>query len=117
ETRGEADAQCRPEELLDPGVERTEDAIELVLPDRLVGQLPDEEDGVLLTDGEGRAVQLEVPPQEVLVELLVVLLRRRHDVGLVVEGPLPQGEPDGEGVLLLTLHPEVPPPLLGSAAV
>src|SRR5205823_12971857 len=75
ETRGEPDAQGRAEELLDPGVQRSEDAIELVLADRLVGQLADQEDGVLLADGEGGAVELEVPPQEVHVELLVVLLR------------------------------------------
>ena len=83
--RSEADAQGGAEELLDPGVERAEDAVELVVGDRLVGELADEEHRVLLTDGERGAVELEVAAQQVLVELLVVLLRRGHHVGLVVQ--------------------------------
>ena len=38
----------------------------------------------------------------------VVLLRRRHHVGLVVQRALAQREPDGEDVLLLAVHPDVP---------
>src|SRR5690606_39369014 len=54
EAGGEADAQHRLEPALDPLVERAEDAVELVLVDGGVGDLADEEDGVLLADGEGR---------------------------------------------------------------
>src|SRR3977135_4275099 len=70
----EADAEGGAEELLDPGIEGAEDPIELVVVDLVVLDLPDEEDGVLLPDGEGGAVELEVPTQQVLEELLVVLL-------------------------------------------
>ena len=74
---------------------------------------PDEEDGVLVADGEGGAVERAVPAQEVLVERGVVLLGRRHHVGLVVQGALAQVEPDGEDVLLLAPHPHEPAPLAG----
>src|SRR5215217_7701706 len=89
ETRGEADPKGGAKELLDPDVDGPEHPVELVLVHRVVGQPTDEEHGVLLADGEGGTEQAEVPPEEVLVERLVVLLRGRHHVGLVVEGPLP----------------------------
>src|SRR4051794_16115833 len=92
EPRREADAQGGTEELLDPRVQRAEDAVEFVLVDRVVRELAGEKYSVLLADGERGAVQLQVASQEVLVELLVVLLRRRHDVGLVVQRALAEGE-------------------------
>src|SRR5690606_38219970 len=115
EAGGEADAQHRLEPALDPLVERAEDAVELVLVDGGVGDLAHEEDGVLLADGERRAVQPGVQPQQVLVEGARVLLRRRHDVGLVVQGALAQVEPDREDVLGLTPHPHEPPSLARGA--
>ena len=75
EARGEADAEGGTEELLDPGVERAEHAVELVVGDGRVVDLADEEDGVLLADGEGGAVELAVAAEEVLEEGGVVLLR------------------------------------------
>ena len=51
-------------------------------------ELADEEHRVLVADGERGAVELQVAAQQVLVELLVVLLRRRHHVGLVVQRAL-----------------------------
>src|SRR4051812_10302182 len=63
EPGGEADPQGRPEELLDPGVQGPEHAVELVVGDGLVRQLADEEHRVLHTDGEGGAVELEVAPE------------------------------------------------------
>src|SRR3546814_19583 len=113
EAAGEADPHGRPEELLDPHVERPEDAIELVVGDRLVGDLAGQEDSVLPPDGEGRSVELEVAPQQVLVERSCVLLRGGHHVGLVVEGALAEVEPDGEDVLLLTAHAHEPAALAG----
>src|SRR5690606_14230702 len=64
----EADAHGGPEELLGPLVERAEDPVELVVVDVLGRQLPHEEHGVLLPDGERSAVELEVAAQQVLVE-------------------------------------------------
>ncbi len=52
-----------------------------------------------------------------LVELLVVLLGRRHHVGLVLQGALAEGEPDRREVLLLTAQPHVPPALTRLAAI
>jgi hypothetical protein len=101
----------RAEELLGPGVERPEDAVELVLVHAVVGQLAGEEDGVLLADGERPAVELEVAAQQVLVEGGVVLLGRRHDVRLVVQRALAQVEPDREQVLALAPDPHEPPAL------
>src|SRR3546814_3267480 len=69
EAAGETDPHGRPEELLDPHVERPEDAIELVVGDRFVGDLAGQEDGVLLPDGEGRSVELEVRSEEHTSEL------------------------------------------------
>src|SRR5581483_3057989 len=117
EAGGVPDPEGGTEELLDPGVERPQHAVELVLGDGGVGQLADEEDRVLLADRERGAVQLEVAAQEVLVELLVVLLGRGHHVRLVVQRALAQGEPDRERVLLLTLHAHVPTALIAVAAI
>ena len=68
----EADAEGGPEELLDPRVERAEDAVELVVGDGGVVDLAEQEDGVLLPDRERRAVQLPVAPEEVLEEDKIV---------------------------------------------
>src|SRR4051794_30534602 len=117
EAAGEADPKRGAEELLHPLVERAEDAVELVVGDRLVGELTEEEDRVLLADRERGAVQLEVAAQEVLVELAVVLLGRRHHVGLVVQRALAEREPDRERVLLLARHAHVPAALTRLATV
>ena len=60
---------------------------------------------------KARAVELQVAAQQVLVEARVVLLGRRHHVGLVVQGALAQREPDREDVLLLAPKPHEPAPL------
>src|SRR5207302_695820 len=117
EVRGETDPERGPEELLDPGIERAEDAVELVLGDRVVGELADEEHRILLTDRERGAIELHVASQQVLVELCVVLLGRGHDIGLVVQRALSKREPDREGVLLLTLHADEPTTLITITAI
>ena len=58
-----------------------------------------------------------VAPQQMLVERGVVLLGRRHHVGLVLQRALAEGEPDRREVLLLAPQPHVPPTLARLAAV
>src|SRR3954453_729378 len=117
EMAGKPDPQGRAEELLDPRIERTEDPVELLVGDGFVGQLADEEHGVLHPDSERRAVELQVAAKEMLVELLMVLFGRGHHVDLVVQRALPQREPDRERVLLRALHADVPAALVAVAAI
>ena len=89
EAGGEADAQRRAEELLDLGVERAEDPVELVVVDgRVVGSWPTRKTASSSPMAKRRAVELQVAAQQVLVERGVVLLGRRHHVGLVVQRAL-----------------------------
>ena len=81
------------------------------------GQLAPEEHGVLGPDREVGADQPVVAPQQVLVELGVVLLGRRHHVGLVAQGALAEREPHRGEVLLLAAHPHVPAALARLAPV
>ena len=73
-------------------------------------QLAAQEHGVLDPDREVGTDEPVVAAQQVLVELGVVLLRRRHHVRLVPQRPLAEREPDRGDVLLLAPHPHVPAP-------
>ena len=66
-------------------------------------------DGVLGPRQKAMPVEVGVAPQEVGEDLGHVLLGGRHELGLVVEGALAEGEPDRDEVLLLALEPQVPP--------
>ena len=110
EAGGEADGEGGPEAVLDRGVQRAQDAIELGRVERRQGQLAPQEHRVLGPDREVGTDETVVAAQQVLVELGVVLLGRRHHVGLVAQRPLAEREPDGGDVLLLAPHPHVPAP-------
>ena len=61
-------------------------------------------------------MQLEVPAQQVLVQLRLVLLGRRHHVGLEVQAALLEVEPHRVDGLLLARHPNEPATLAGSVS-
>src|ERR671911_2359588 len=108
-----ADPHGRTEVLLGPRVERAEDPIQLVVVDPVVGDLAGEEDCSLVADRERAPEQPEVASQQVLVERSLVLLGRRHHVGLVLQRALAQVEPDREHSLLLACDAHEPAALAG----
>jgi len=108
---GEADAERRLEAPFDGRPHSAQEPVQLGGVHRGGRHGPDEQHGVLLADAERRPDQARVALQEVLVKGPVVLLRGGHDIGLVVEHPLPKGEPDGGGVLLLAHDAGKPPSL------
>ena len=109
ESRREADADRSREALLDVRVERAHHPVELRLrtgrrgaahrAGRLASSTPDR---------EVRADEPLVPTKEVLVQLAVVLLRRRHHVGLVAQRPLAERQPDGRELLRLSSQADEP---------
>ena len=105
---GEADAEERLEALLDVAysVPIARSSSPAVSADD--GQLAAEEHGVLDADREVGADEPFVAAQEVLVQLLGVLLRRGHHVGLVAQRALTERDPDRREVLLLAAHAHVP---------
>ena len=68
-----------------------------------------------IADREVRADEALVAAQQVLVQLLGVLLRRRHHVRLVAQRALAEGQPHRGEVLLLAGQAHVPPPDVSSS--
>src|SRR5664280_2672851 len=62
----------------------------------------------LLAQGEGHADQVGVPLQQVLPRRLDVRLGSGHELRLVAEGPLAQGQPDRDELLFVPTETQVP---------
>ncbi len=80
----------------------------MVFIDELDWELPDKKHGVFLSDRECRTEQLEIPTEKMGVETFMIFLRGRHHVGLVVQISLAKTKADGEHVLLVAQHPNMP---------